>query len=690
MTRNMSGRRQLPRWMTSAIVFGAALAPAAASAAPITFHDIASDPGANITYRRARSSIDALFDAIKLKPFMAMPELVASPLKARGAPGVALVDYDGDGDLDIYVTNGPGRANSLYQNQLAQTGRLEFIDVALAAGVGAAAQDSTGVCFGDIDNDGDPDLLVLGRMESNRMFRNEGNGTFVDITANANIGGGARGHSSCSMGDLNGDGLLDIFVANSFDWSRQDAIFNDNFSFNHHNQVYFNQGGNVFQDVSESSGIYALENVPSGDATITWGVALVDYDQDGDLDIIHSDDQAARVTAGFAGLDRGIIQIFNNDGTGKFTNVSRYAGVAQEPTSWMGLAFGDLNHDGHLDIFSTSVGDYLARYEGAPLPKGHDSSSWFLGGPGGKFVRPGVGALEVTPFGWGTQMADYDNDGDTDIIFYGGMDVAPFIEASNPGIILNNDGKANFTWDRAATASSAEHVLRQTVEGVAVGDLNGDGFVDIVHVSGGYAPRSLPLVRHPHQWGSPFDATAFIIPTFTPIGPLEFEWSGINAEDGFLGIQVNSASNGNKWVKIDVLGTKGLTSKGRVNRDGIGAIVKFTPKKGKQVMSPVLGGSSYASQHTLTQSFGLGSEKEGIVEILWPGGVRNRLYGVKAGEQVTVPEIPCDAGGRWAKKKDYEQCVDGALGELRSAGKITTAMSQRLRDSAVDAYKDMR
>lgn len=686
MTRSTSGKRRFPRWMASLVITGTSFASASVSAAPITFNDIAQDPSKNITYRRVRSTIDSLFDAIKLRPYMSIGEAAASPFKPRGAPGVAIFDYDGDGDLDIYVTNGPGRPNSLYQNQLAQTGQLTFVDVGVAAGVGAVTQDSTGVCYGDVDNDGDPDLLVLGRMEPNRFFRNEGNGTFTDITASSNLGGGILAHTSCSMGDVNGDGLLDILVANTFDWARQDAIWAHNFSYNHHNQLFLNQGNNVFADVSESAGIHVLENVPPGDATITWTAVLVDYDQDGDLDIIQADDQAAMRTGAFAGLNRGVIQIFNNDGTGKFTNVTRAAGTADDPTSWMGLSFGDFNHDGHLDFFATALGDYLARQEGVPLPKGHDSSSWFLGGPGGTFTRPGVGDLGVTPFGWGTAAVDYDNDGDTDIIFYGNMDVAPWIHADNPGVILANDGKAKFTWDRAATAASAQHVLRQEVQGMAVGDLNNDGFIDIVYVSSAYAPTSLPLVPAHWKWGSVFDDTAFVIPTFTPIGPLEWEWSGIPVEDGFLGIEISSASNGNKWVKVDVMGTKGLTSQGRVNRDGIGAIVKFTPKKGKQVMSPVLGGSSYASQHALTQYFGLGKEKEGMVEVLWPGGVRTRLYDVKAGEHVTIPEIPCDPAGSWNKKKDYEACVDAALAELN----LDAQFKNRLRDSAKKAYNDLR
>jgi len=122
--------------------------------------------------------------------------------------------------------------------------------------------DATGVCFGDIDNDGFPDLLVLGRNEPNRLFHNQGNGTFVDITAQSGVGGGNLGHTSCAMGDINGDGLLDIVVANTFDWSTGRPIYVDPFAGIQHSQVYRNLGGNRFADVSIESGIQNLALLP--------------------------------------------------------------------------------------------------------------------------------------------------------------------------------------------------------------------------------------------------------------------------------------------------------------------------------------------------------------------------------------------------------------------------------------------
>ncbi len=692
MSRNLR-TRHFPLWLSTAALAGV-LTPAAATAAPITYTDIASNPATGISYRRKESATDAIFDAIKLKPFLSLEELFNSPQKPQGAPGVAVLDYDRDGDLDIYVTNGPGRANGLYQNQLAQTGQTRFVDVAVAAGVDAAAQDSTGVCYGDVDNDGDEDLLVLGRMEPNRLFANNGNGTFTNISASAGIAGTVLGHTSCSMGDVNNDGLLDIYVANTHDWSSLQAIFNHLFGHSHKDQLYLNQGSNHFQDVSESSGVLNLFNVPPGDGTITWATALVDYDQDGDADIMQADDQGAMATAGFAGVDRGFLQLHKNDGTGHFTNVTATSGSTKISSSWMGLSFGDLNCDDHLDLFATNTGDYMLPQMGIPKPPGLDSSRFHiaLSDGSGVFTTPEQlpNGLHATPFGWGTGMADYDNDGDTDIIFYGNINAVGFATADNPGIILRNEGcTATFSWDQAATAASAEFVARQTVDGLALGDLNDDGFTDMVYAAGMYAPPTLPLVRMTNQFGSVFDATAFMVPTFYHIGPFEWEWAGRNVEEGFMGVQISSANNGNRWVKVSVKGAKGLTPRGKVNRDGIGAMVKFKPNGGKQVMMPVLGGSSYQSQHSLSQGFGLGTATRGTLDIVWPGRVRNRLYEVRAGDRVTFPEIPCDfAATTWANRRAYRMCVKDALDDFVDAHVITKSFSTRLLESAIKAYDD--
>jgi hypothetical protein len=357
----------------------------------------------------------------------------------------------------------------------------------------------------------------------------------------------------------------------------------------------------------------------------------------------------------------------------------------------MGLAFGDINCDGHMDAFATSFGDYLLPSMGFSTPNGLDSSRYHLalGTPEGVFTTPQTlpNGLHANPFGWGTGIVDYDNDGDSDVIYYGNLGVGILVSADNPGVILRNEGDCSgtFSWDHAATIANDERVLRQTVQGVALGDLDDDGFVDIVHAAGQYVPDSVPLTPVPAKFGSVFDDTAFLLPTFINMGPVEYEWSGHDVEEGFLGVNLSSG-NGNHWVKVGVMGAKGLTAGGAVNRSGIGAIVKFTPKKGKQVMSPVLGGSSYASEHSLVQGFGLGSASKGTVDVLWPGRVLNRLYDVEAGEHVTIPEIPCDFSGDWASRNAYVSCVDVALGDLLSGGYINNAMKTRLRKSALKAY----
>jgi hypothetical protein len=679
------------RALTSvSLLLGLGVLASSAFAAPITYTNISLDPTKGITYRRGPSATLGGYDAVKIKPFMSREELFNSPTRVRGAPGVAILDYDNDGDQDIYVTNGPGRANSLYRNAFKQTGQLKFTDVGASSGAGATDMDSTGVCYGDIDNDGDQDLLVLGRMEPNRLFRNQG-GTFTDISATANIGGGARAHTSCSMGDINGDGRLDIVVGNTFDWSSFQAIFNNSFAYNHTNDLYVNQGGNVFSDVSSTSGVRDLYNVPAGDGGITWGIAMVDYDQDGDADILQADDQGAMPPALFAGIDRGTLQLSRNDGAGNFVNVTAQSGSLTNASSWMGLSFGDINCDGHMDLFATNVGDYLVPQMGIPTPPGLDSSRWHLalGNGSGGFTIDNLANLGTSVFGWGTGMADYDNDQDTDIVFYGALSINAFQTADNPGVILRNEGcSASFTWDKAATASSADRTIRQETMGVALGDLNNDGFVDIVHVSSQYVPETVPLVRMNSQWGGPFDATANFLPVFSPIGPLEWEWSGQDAQEGFLEVQVSSANNGNKWVKLSALGTKGLATQGKNNRSGIGAIIYFEPKGGKRVMSPVLGGSSHMSQHSLIQGFGLGSKTKGTAEVLWPGGVHNRLYDVHAGETLVLPEIPCDFKKNWPSKNAYKTCVASALSQLVGAGIISSMYRERLKESAYEAYDD--
>ena len=292
----------------------------------------------------------------------------------------------------------------------------------------AADQDSTGVCYGDIDNDGDQNVLVLGRAEPNRLFENQGDGTFADISASSNVDGGNFAHTSCSLGDINLDGLLDIFVSNTFDWTSREAIFVDATFFSDHNQLFLNKGNNQFIDVSTTSGVQELAGLPPGvvdGSGISWAGAMVDYDGDGDIDIFTADDQAANLRVadepdvpGAVGQDVGFVHVFENDGSGQFTDVTVDVGT-NTPGQWMGLSFADFNCDGNMDFFGSNMGDYAFTAIAVPFvyDLGDSSSRWFLGQSDGTFADPGLGGLVADPFGWGNTAVDYDNDGDTDIIY---------------------------------------------------------------------------------------------------------------------------------------------------------------------------------------------------------------------------------------------------------------------------------
>ncbi len=663
-----------------------------ATSGGISYIDIAAGDGAGIDYRRVRSPRDAIFEAQKQQPLYTLSDVLDTPNKARGLPGVAVFDYDGDGDQDLYVSNGPGRANSLYQNQLQQTGQVYFIDVAVSAGIDASAHDSVGLCVGDTDNDGDDDVLVLGSGEPNLLFVNQGDGSFTEVSGESEIGGGTVHSATCSMGDFDGDGLLDIVIGNSHDWDNQLAIFAIPYAVNEHNQIFLNTGGNHFIDVSASSGIEdtsGFRPAADGSPTITWAIAAVDIDLDGDVDIVHADDQAAMLHFDVGGVDRGIIHVFENDGTGFFTDISADIGTNLQG-QWMGLSFGDINCDGHMDIFGANLGDYMLELLVPPYQLGLSASRWLLGSAAGSFDDPGVGPeLVASAFGWGNGMVDYDNDGDYDIIYHGGLDAGPFVEASNSGVVLQNHGcSASFTYDQAAT-SATDH-QRRNVQGLALGDLDDNGFADVITVSNFDQPAPVPLVPYGVSYGSPFDNAA-IVPTFIPTGnPGEFVWSGLELPDGTLSVELSSGDNGNHWVKVQAVGSRGVIADGRVNRGGIGAVVSFTPKSGPTSMHPVVVGASYTSTHSRESMFGLGAAKRGTVDVLWPGGVRNRLYNVRHGSRVTFPEIPCSFADDWERRADYKHCVRGALNQLHAAGAISKRERAKFLSSAMRAFADFR
>jgi hypothetical protein len=688
----------------------------------VTFTNIAENDGAGVTYRRtpsANSGVrDDIINSAAVTPISVSDFLTfarpGSPQKERGAPGVAVLDFDRDGDEDIYVTNGPGTPNSLYSNQWIESGTLTFVDEAAAAGVTLTSQDSTGVCFGDIDNDGDDDLYVLGVAEPHHLFENNGNGTFTDITGPANAAGPNRHSAACSFGDVNHDGLLDVVIANTYDgcsnpinpntgmpfpctwdgtanqpaqsgWGHRLPVFgalDDPYPLMEQNTLLVNLGNNTFVDDSAASGIESVSFLSgpglSGGA-FTWAIAMWDYDLDGDADILSADNQGAST------IPAGLLRLYDNDGAGNFLEVTSAKGLGTDEGGWMGISVADFNCDGRMDFFATDLGSYGG---GAPF-----TSQWWLQNPDGTFAGS-VGDLIRTPFGWGTSTLDYDNDADADIIYHGSNDILNLILADNPGVLLQNKGECSGDFAYDGSALLTDHRLR-TVHGVATGDFNDDGFADIVSVSNfdieptaAYLPAAL-LVGG--SVGSPFDTvsrfqnilTARTVPGFVvPVNPLP------NLPDGTLAVEINSADNGNQWGKVTLVGSAGILSGGTVNRNGIGASIFVTPDGGKTSIYQVLGGASYASEDSLTAGFGLGSAGAATLEVLWPGGIRNRLYDAQAGERITFPHIPCDFAGNWPTFGQYNACVMQALTTYKDAGIITDAQKNRFRNSAVQAFNE--
>jgi hypothetical protein len=662
----------------------------------VLFNDIAAGDNAGITYRRSPSLRLANKQWITANSPWPTPQFFQlrnnmSPQKGTGSPGVAILDYDDDGDLDVYVTNGPGTDNSLYSNQLVESGQTTFVDVAAAAGVTAHDQDSSGACFGDIDNDGDEDLYVTGTGDdppnalygptgtTNRLFENNGDGTFTDITASAGVDNYGRHAIGCSFADIDNDGYLDVVVGNSYDnWGQRRPTFvNIEDPGLEHNVLYRNNGNNSFTDVSGPAGILSVSNMTN--AAFTWAIAMVDIDRDGDPDILSADNQGGPSTQ--RSEERGWLRLYVNDGTGQFDEVTEQVGLDREG-GWMGLSFGDLNCDGYLDFFGTNLGSY-ARLGAA--------SRWLLNSASGQWSDPGLGPdIVADPFGWGTSMLDYDNDGDYDILYQGGVDLLASALADNPGIIFQNTGTCSgqFVWDDQTIQT--DHRVR-SVNGVAVGDLNQDGFLDLVSASNfNIMPVNfIPQIFITGPRGGPFDAVARVeLEFFGGIMPGFQVWLDPDYVPGTLAVEINSADNGNNSVAFDTLGGRGVIAQGTVNRDGIGAVIEFTPAGGVPSLDPVVGGSSYASQDSLTSHFGLGQATSGDAEILWPGGARNRLYDVQAGERLLLPEIPCSFDANWGTFGHYNACVMQALNGYKDAGIITAAEKNRLRDSARRAYHE--
>jgi hypothetical protein len=396
------------------------------------------------------------------------------------AGGVAAFDYDGDGLLDLFFTNGaaqpdltkpdPAWWNRLYRNR----GDGVFEDVTAKAGLRGEGF-SMGAAAADYDNDGHPDLFVAG-VKRNFLYRNRGDGTFEDVTAKAGIHG-----EPWSVGagwfDYDGDGLLDLFVVNYVDWnpatepvckdpaSGEVAHCHPKFYTGLTNTLYHNNGDGTFTDVSAQSGIRA--HIGKG-----MSVAFADYDGDGRPDIFITNDTEPNF-------------LFHNDGGGRFTEVAMRAGVALNDDgralSSMGVDFRDVDNDGRPDLFLTALAN-----ETYPLYRnlGKGLFSDFT-------YRSRVGAATAGTTGWSTGIYDFNNDGRKDIFCANG-DLNENAEAlsgrkarqSNTVLVQQADG----TFDALPAGPPARY------RGAAFGDFDNDGRIDAVVTRGGHTSRRTAAV----------------------------------------------------------------------------------------------------------------------------------------------------------------------------------------------------
>lgn len=342
--------------------------------------------------------------------------------------GVAFGDYNNDNLDDIYVSRHSG-PNNLYRN----LGDGTFQDVAASAGVDYMGSTTTSI-WGDIDNDGDLDLYLGNRSETNVLYRNNGDGTFTDISEQAAVNSAYRTRS-IMFSDVDMDGFIDLYVANLLA----------------PNYLYHNNGDGTFTDITEASG--------ATDMQIAMGAMFLDYDNDRDPDLYLTHD-----------ANQPYI-LYQNNGDGTFTDVSE-ASNANYAGQGMGTDFGDINNDGYLDIYITNL-----SYNTLLLNNGDGTFSDISFDCGA--IDPGMG--------WGTTWLDYDNDGWQDIYMVNDSYFSPL-----PNILYRNMGDNTFT----DVSENTNLMGMYGSYGTATSDVNGDGWIDIFVANAGIDDNNLLFINN--------------------------------------------------------------------------------------------------------------------------------------------------------------------------------------------------
>ncbi len=496
-------------------------------------------------------------------------------------PGCAFLDYDNDGWLDIYLVNSgksdfftPAQPlrNALYRNNRDGT----FTDVTEKAGVGAGGF-GMGIAVGDYDNDGFPDLYVT-QYGRSILYRNNRNGTFSDVTEKAGVG--VQGWASTAVWfDYDNDGRLDLFVGQFAGFDKEHGCGVSADGKRHYciprifrsmpSWLFHNNGDGTFTDVSKESGIAAS----LGKA---WGAVATDVNNDGRMDLFVANDTVGNF-------------LFLNRGDGRFEEAGLRADIAYSADgrarSGMGVDSADFNQDGWMDLFVANIDEEIfSLYQ-----NNHDGTF------DDQAMRLGVGMATRWMSGWGMKFIDYDNDGDLDLFLANGFpddlveDFSSQVKYREPLLLFQNtSGKYKNVSEQSGPVFSKSFSAR----GMAVGDFNNDGGIDVL----------------------------------------------VAVNDGAPILLRNNVGKENHWLGVKLIGTKS-------NRDAVGA--RLTYKAGDLTRNRMkTGGGSFLSSHDPRIILGLGKRtKLDWLDVQWPqpGGSVEHFTDLPTDRYITIVE----GTGKW-------------------------------------------
>lgn len=495
--------------------------------------------------------------------------------------GAVLFDYDNDGRLDLFLTNGakmteldksePRFWNRLYRN----LGNWKFEDVTEKAGLKGTGYD-LGATSADYDNDGFPDLFVAG-LRRNTLYHNRGNGSFEDVSDRAGFNRpdpqyGTLWSVAAAFFDYDNDGKLDLFVSNYCVWDAKTEPLcgprgmNDYCHPNNYkglpNSLYHNDGDGTFTDVSAKSGIRKL--IGKG-----MGIGLADYDGDGFLDLFVANDTEPNF-------------LFHNLKNGTFEEIGFMAGVAYpeagKALSGMGADARDIDDDGRPDIFHTALSS-----ETMPVFRNLGNNSFLE-----LTARAGVSSLSLSRAGWANAIADFNNDGRKDLFVAGGDVMDPTGEFKDKvrqtNLVLANLGGFRFA-DATSGAGPEFSTKRATHRGGSFGDLDGDGLLDAI----------------------------------------------VTALDEGVEVWRNTSPTPNRWLQLKLVGTKS-------SRDAVGASLTATSASGVR-HNHVNNAVGYSGASDMRVHFGLGKDETvAKLEIRWPSGVVQTLENVATNQLLEIKE----------------------------------------------------